>query len=75
VFHRFRLRLAAEDGMSARQYSERNRQMLRERENGSSLEELAGKYGLRRATVKALLVSERHRRTFEPLQPAARKPR
>ncbi len=61
--------------MSPSQYSDRNRQMLRERENGSSLEELAGKYGLRRATVKALLVSERHRRTFERLRPASRRSR
>jgi Mor family transcriptional regulator len=51
--------------MSFRQYSDRNREMLRERESGSSLEELAMKYGLRRTTVKALLVSERHRRSFE----------
>jgi hypothetical protein len=36
---------------------------------------LAGKYGLRRATVKALLVSERHRRTFERLRPASRRSR
>jgi Mor family transcriptional regulator len=51
--------------MSFRQYSERNREMLRERENGCGLEELARKYGLQRTTVKALLVSERHRRSFE----------
>lgn len=57
--------------MSFRQYSDRNREMLRERESGSSLEELATKYGLRRTTVKALLVSERHRRSFErPLHAA-----
>jgi hypothetical protein len=61
--------------MSDRQYSIRNRQILHEREHGSSLEELAGKYGLRRATIKALLVSERHRRTFERQQPQARKSR
>ena len=54
--------------MSFRQYSDRNRAMLAERERGSSLEELARKYGLRRTTVKALLVSERHRRSFESLQ-------
>lgn len=53
--------------MSFRQYSDRNREMLHERESGSSLEELAHKYGLRRTTVKALLVSERHRRSFERL--------
>jgi len=51
--------------MSFRQYSDRNREMLRERESGCSLEELACKYGLQRTTVKALLVSERHRRSFE----------
>jgi Mor family transcriptional regulator len=61
--------------MSAPQHPDRNRQMLCERENGSSLEELARKYGLRHATIKALLVRERHRRTFERLQPPARKPR
>jgi len=54
--------------MSFRQYSDRNRAMLAERERGSSLEELARKYGLRRTTVKALLVSERHRRSFEPMR-------
>lgn len=54
-----------------RHYSFRNRQMLRERENGSSLKELARKYGLRPATVKALLVSERHRRRFEQSQQPA----
>jgi Mor family transcriptional regulator len=59
--------------MNARQYSDRNRQMLREREGGSSLEELARKYGLQRATVKALLVSERHRRAFERQPPPALK--
>ena len=51
--------------MSYRQYSVRNRTMLQDRERGLSLEELAQKYGLRRTTVKALLVSERHRRSFE----------
>jgi hypothetical protein len=61
--------------VSVRQYSARNRQILRERENGSSLEDLAGKYGLRRTTIKALLVSERHRRVFERLQPPARQSR
>lgn len=59
--------------MNARQYSDRNRQMLREREGGSSLEELARKYGLQRTTVKALLVSERHRRAFERQPPPALK--
>lgn len=53
--------------MSFRQFSDRNREMLAERERGSSLEELSRKYGLRRTTVKALLVSERHRRSFEPM--------
>jgi len=49
----------------------RNREILRERESGTSLEELANKYGLQRATVKALLIRERHRRTFALLrQPA-----
>jgi Mor family transcriptional regulator len=54
--------------MSFRQYSDRNREMLTARENGSSLEELSRKYGLRRTTVKALLVSERHRRSFAAMQ-------
>jgi len=53
--------------MSFRQFSDRNREMLAERESGSSLEELSRKYGLRRTTVKALLVSERHRRSFQPM--------
>ncbi len=53
------------------QHAARNREILRERENGTSLEELADKYGLQRATVKALLIRERHRRAFESLrQPA-----
>lgn len=43
----------------------RNREILHERESGSSLEELARKHGLQRATVKALLIRERHRRAFE----------
>ena len=53
--------------MSFRQYTDRNREMLAERERGSSLEDLARKYGLRRTTVKALLVSERNRRSFQPM--------
>lgn len=53
--------------MSFRQFSDRNREMLAERERGSSLEELSRKYGLRRTTVKAVLVSERHRRSFETM--------
>ncbi|MBV9548559.1 MAG: hypothetical protein JO256_02670 [Alphaproteobacteria bacterium] len=53
------------------QHSSRNREILRAREAGCSLEELAHKYGLQRATVKALLIRERHRRAFEILgQPA-----
>lgn len=53
------------------QHALRNREILRERENGHTLEELAHKYGLQRATVKALLIRERHRRAFALLrQPA-----
>ena len=51
--------------MSLGQYSDRNREILRERESGHSLEDLASKYGLRRTTIKALLIRERHLRTFE----------
>jgi Mor family transcriptional regulator len=51
--------------MSFGQFSIRNREILHERESGYSLEDLASKYGLRRTTVKALLIRERHRRTFE----------
>jgi Mor family transcriptional regulator len=51
--------------MSFRLHTNRNGQMLEERETGLSLAELARKYGLKRQTVKALLRTERHRRSFE----------
>jgi Mor family transcriptional regulator len=51
--------------MSYRLHKERNGQMLDDRETGLSLAALAEKYGLKRQTVKALLRTERHRRSFE----------
>lgn len=57
--------------VSMNHFSSRNREILQERESGCSLEELASKYGLRRTTVKALLIRERHRRGFEALHQLA----
>jgi hypothetical protein len=54
------------------QHALRNLEILRERESGTSLEELAHKYGLQRATVKALLIRERHRRAFALLRQPSR---
>jgi|GEM_PF-2798601 hypothetical protein len=54
------------------QHALRNLEILRERESGYSLEELAHKYGLQRATVKALLIRERHRRAFALLRQPTR---
>ncbi len=54
------------------QHALRNREILRLRESGYSLEDLAQKYGLQRATVKALLIRERHRRAFALLRQPAR---
>jgi hypothetical protein len=51
--------------MSHRLHRERNGRMLEDRETGLSLAALAEKYGLKRQTVKALLRTERHRRSFE----------
>ncbi len=59
---------ARESRKSQGQHAQRNREILRERESGSSLEDLAHKYGLQRATVKALLIRERHRRAFALLR-------
>lgn len=53
--------------MSFRLHQDRNCRMLDERETGLSLAELAEKYGLKRQTVKALLRTERHRRSFAAL--------
>jgi Mor family transcriptional regulator len=52
--------------MTTAKTTKRNRDMLKELEDGMSVETLASKYGLSSSTVSAILAAERNRRAVSP---------